>query len=363
MITGLPHYPEWRRRSAHSDTISNPKVHRHRHFVPRRPTLAGRTLYEATWLLSAARAIGASSADVAIGVVPSLSGGVLAWLAQRRYRIPFGLIFQDIMTVAAQQSGYRGGPALRKPTRVLEGFLAHRAVAVAVVSEGFRDHLTGLGVRDERIFRVRNWTRAATAAESREQCRKRLGWSSGDFVCLHAGNMGRKQGLDTLLATAELLAAERVRVVLAGSGNDRDRLEREARKRNLQNVSFIDLQPANLYQSMLESADLLILNQRASVEGMALPSKLTSYFASGRPVLAAVSARSESAREMRAAGGGILVSPEAPHEMARAILELRNDPSRAQALGVSGLAYSAQHLGERAACMEFDRFLRCLVGG
>jgi glycosyltransferase involved in cell wall biosynthesis len=362
VITGLPHYPEWRRRSVSIDRISNPKVRRYRHFVPRRPTVAGRALYEATWLLTAAHSIGDSHADVAIGVIPSLSGGILAWLAQRRFRIPFGLIFQDIMSAAAQQSGYVGGAALVKPARLLEGFLAHRADAVAIVAEGFRDHLAGLGVRDDRIFRVRNWTRTATRAESKDQCRQRLGWSSTDFICLHAGNMGIKQGLDTLLATAQLLATERVRVVLAGSGNDRGRLEREARKRNLHNVSFIDLQAESLYESMLKSADVLILNQRASIEGMALPSKLTSYFASGRPVLAAVSAGSETAREMRAAGGGMVVPPGAPHHLAKAVLELRDDPARARDFGEKGLAYSSQHLGQRAAFPEFDRFLGFLVG-
>lgn len=362
VITGVPHYPEWRRRSVSSDRISNPTVHRYRHFVPRRPTVAGRALYETTWLLSAAQAVRDSPADVAIGVIPSLSGGVLAWLAQRRFRIPFGLIFQDIMSAAAQQSGYVGGPRLVKPTRLLEGFLAHRADAVAIVAEGFRDHLARLGVSDERIFRVRNWTRSASNAESREQCRRRLGWSSSDFICLHAGNMGVKQGLDTVLATAQLLRTERVRVVLAGRGNDRDRLERDARRRNLQNVSFIDLQAETFYESMLEAADVLILNQRASIEGMALPSKLTSYFASGRPVLAAVSAGSEAAREIRAAGGGIVVPPEAPHLLARAVLELRDDPSRAQGFGEKGLAYAAQYLGQRAAFPEFDRFLRFLAG-
>ena len=362
VITGLPHYPEWRRRSVSTDRISNPTVHRYRHFVPRRPNVVGRALYEATWLLTAAHSIGDSPADVAIGVIPSLSGGVLAWLAHRLFRIPFGLIFQDLMSAAAQQSGYAGGPALVKPTRVLERFLAQRAGAVAIVTEGFRDHLAGLGVQDERIFRVRNWTRPATSAESKDQCRRRLGWSGADFICLHAGNMGVKQGLDTLLATAQLLGTEGVRVVLAGSGNDRDRLEREARKRNLHNVSFIGVQAESLYESMLQSADVLILNQRASIEGMALPSKLTSYFASGRPVLAAVSAGSETAREMRAAGGGMVVAPEAPHQLAKAVLDLRDDPSRARGFGERGLAYAAQHLSQRAAFSEFDRFLRFLAG-
>ncbi|HEV3162612.1 MAG TPA: glycosyltransferase family 4 protein [Isosphaeraceae bacterium] len=361
VITGLPHYPEWRRRAVSSDRISNPKVHRYPHSVPRRPTVARRALYEVSWLLSAGRAIGESPADVAIGVIPSLSGGILSWLAQRRLGIPFGLIFQDIMSTAAQQSGYVGGPTLVKPTRWLEGFLARRAGAIAIVAEGFRDHLAGLGVQNERIFRVRNWTRPATSAESTDQCRRRLGWSSADFICLHAGNMGVKQGLDTLLATAQLLRTERVRVVFAGNGNDRDRLEREARKRNLHNVSFIDPQAESPYESMLQSADVLILNQRASVEGMALPSKLTSYFASGRPVVAAVSAGSETAREIRAAGGGLVIPPEAPHQLAKAVLELRDDPSRARGFGERGLAYSAQHLSQRAAFPEFDKFLGFLA--
>jgi glycosyltransferase involved in cell wall biosynthesis len=345
-----------------SDRVRNPQVHRYRHFVPHRPNAAGRALYEATWLLSAARGIRDSPADVAIGVIPSLSGGVLAWLANHRFRIPFGLIFQDIMSAAAQQSGYLGGTRVATPIRSFEGFLTRRADAVAIVAEGFRDYLTDLGVRNERIFRVRNWTRFIASAEPRDQCRKRLGWSSGDFICLHAGNMGQKQGLDTLLATAQLLRMERVQVVLAGSGNDRERLQGEARKRKLLNVSFIDPQGDTFYAAALEAADVLILNQRASVEGMALPSKLTSYFASGRPVLAAVSAGSETAREMRAAGGGIVVPPEAPHHLARAVLELRDDPSRARGFGEKGLAYSAQQLGQGAAFSEFDRFLGFLAG-
>jgi len=363
VVTGIPHYPGWSPRRARSSTANeNPRVQRHRHFVPRRPTAAGRTLYEITWLLSAAHSIGDEAADTAIGVIPSLSGAVLAWLAHRRFRIPFGLIFQDTIGAAAQQSGYLGGAKLAKPARSVERFLAHRADGVAIVAEGFRDYLAGLGVRNERIFRVRNWARSGASAESKDQCRKRLGWSSSDFICLHAGNMGQKQGLDSLLAAAQLLRSERVRVVLAGGGNDRQRLEGETRRHNLENVSFIDVQEDGFYESMLQAADVLIVNQRASVGDMALPSKLTSYFASGRPVVAAVSAQSETAREMRAAGGGIVVPSEAPQELATAVLELRDDPSLARGFGKNGLAYSAQHLDQLAVFPQFDRFLGFLVG-
>ncbi len=55
---------------------------------------------------------------------------------------------------------------------------------------------------------------------------------------------------------------------------------------------------------MLEAADALIVNQRASVTDMALPSKLTAYFAAGRPVIGAVAPDSETAAELRRAQAG-----------------------------------------------------------
>src|SRR5438874_9925467 len=81
VITGVPHYPEWRRGRAPAGRSSNPRVSRQWHYVPRSPTALGRMLYESSWLLSGTRVLGVRRPDVVFGVIPSLSGGVLAWLA------------------------------------------------------------------------------------------------------------------------------------------------------------------------------------------------------------------------------------------------------------------------------------------
>src|SRR5207253_2295922 len=141
------------------------------------------------------------------------------------------------------------------------------------------------------IQRVRNWTRWIPPTESREVSRTRLGWPSSEFICLHAGNMGQKQGLSNLLEAARLLERDKIRIVLAGDGNDREPLMLRARQLRVSNVSFMDVQAQGDFESMLSAADLLLLNQRPSVDAMALPSKLASYFASGRPVVAAVAAQ------------------------------------------------------------------------
>src|SRR5438105_15592909 len=57
VITGVPHYPAWRRGRAPAKGPSNPRISRQWHFVPRKPTAIGRMLYEASFLISGARAL------------------------------------------------------------------------------------------------------------------------------------------------------------------------------------------------------------------------------------------------------------------------------------------------------------------
>ena len=174
--------------------------------------------------------------------MPDPCGGMLAAAASRIYRAPYGLVFQDLVGQAAEQSGVTGGARVAGLVRSLELGLAKRAAAVAIITEGFRRYLQQGGVPPERICRLRNWTNRVEPIETAGETRRRFGWGPNDFVCLHGGNMGQKQGLDNLLDAADLLGGEGVRIALIGDGNDRARLERQARERGLANVEFIALQ-------------------------------------------------------------------------------------------------------------------------
>jgi colanic acid biosynthesis glycosyl transferase WcaI len=361
VITGIPHYPEWVPRHAKSDSAGNPQAHRYRHFVPRHANVMGRALYEITWLLSASRSVRRAQADVAIGVIPSLSGGVLAYLASRWMRIPFGLLFQDTMGAAARQSGYAGAIRFARIASRAETFISRRARSVAIVTDGFRGYLEGLGVRPDRIRRVRNWTRWTQSNETLDQCRDRLGWGPEDFICLHAGNMGKKQALDNLVETALLLRGTGIRIVLAGGGNDRSRLVDLVRARKARNVSFVDVQPAGAYEGMLQAADLLLINQRHSVAEMSLPSKISSYLAAGRPIVAAVAEISDTAREIRDSRAGKIVPPGDHRGLADMLLSLRADPDERQRMASNGLAFVQASLRPERVLQSYDSFLTSLM--
>jgi colanic acid biosynthesis glycosyl transferase WcaI len=363
VVTGVPHYPQWKRApfDPSGAFLENPTVLRYKHFVPTRAHALGRCLYEVTWLLSAGRALPTAKSDVAIGIVPSLSGAVLAWLIGRRQRIPFGIIFQDLMGSAALQSGYTGGKRLAWLASRIELAVARRAARVAIVAEGFRPYLERGGVPTSRIFRVRNWGGAFAPTITPGEARSKLGWPQDAFICLHAGNMGQKQALDNLLETARLLEGKGITIVLAGDGNDRARLIAKARDVRLSNVQFIGVQPSGIYEAMLEAADVLLLNQRRSVSDMALPSKLASYFAAGKPVVAAVATESESARQVSDAGGTVVVAGS-PRKLADALLLIKVDIGMRTNMGAAARDYFDRHLDYCSALKRYDDFLVGLGG-
>lgn len=365
VATGFAHYPDWRstagRRLAARETHNGVRIIRRRHYVPRTQSAAHRAAYELSLLAGGLTSLPRRwRPEVVVGTCPSLAGGVVAAAAAARYRVPYGLVFQDLMGQAAEQSGVAGGARVAGVVRKVELRLARQATAVAIIAENFRGYLEAGGVAPERIERLRNWTRRGEPDETREETRRRFGWGD-DFVCVHGGNMGQKQGLDNVLDAAALLRGSPVRVVLVGDGNDRARLERDATDRGLANVEFVGLQGPGRWEAVLQAADVLIVNQRESVTDMSLPSKLTSYFAAGRPVVAAASPTSETADEIRAAAAGIVVPAGDPDSLRGAILELRDEPERAQAFAASGKAYAETTLSRAAALAGYDEFVARLA--
>jgi glycosyltransferase involved in cell wall biosynthesis len=366
VVTGFGHYPDWRSsaegRFSATENHAGVTVRRRWHYVPRSQSAAHRALYELSLFGFGLTALPARwRPDVVLGTCPSLAGGAHAAVASRVYSVPYGIVFQDLMGLAAEQSGVAGGGGVAGLVRRAERALARRAARVGIIAEGFRGYLEAGGVAPEKIDRLRNCTRRVEPAESPAETRHRLGWRSDEFIALHGGNMGHKQGLDNLLDTAALLRGSGVRVLLVGDGNDRGRLERRARELALTNLDFVELQPPGRWEEAMQAADVLLVNQRASVTDMSLPSKLTSYFAAGRPVVAAASEESETAREITSARAGLIVPPADPAAFSRAILMIKDDPARAEELAASGKGYAETVLSPAKVLGEYESFLYALL--
>ncbi len=375
-LTGLPHYPAWRVSDGYRDRMTyaeqrnGVEVQRRWHYVPSRQSAVRRGLYEATFLASGLSALSLPQPDAVIGVVPSLSGGVLARIAAARFRVPYGLVFQDLMGLSAEQSGMSGGGAVSGLTRRTEGWVARGADAIGVIAEGFRHYLESLDVEPGRIRRVRNWTHTGAVTIERSAMRAWLDLPQDAAVVMHAGNMGFKQGLENVIEAARLAAAAprdatlpRLLFVFVGDGNQREALEALAVKYALPNVRFLPLQPEEVFPSVLACADVLLVNQRGTVSDMALPSKLTSYMAAGRPVVAAVARNSETWREVTWSGGGLPVTPDDPRALLEGVSRVTSDRGLAEHFAASAKRWSDEMLSEPAALRGYEQLVAAVLAG
>ncbi|WP_435878586.1 glycosyltransferase [Streptomyces halstedii] len=364
VLAGMPHYPAWRvderyrgvwRREESRQGVT---VHRRRHYVPPRQSALRRAVFEASVLVHGLLAPPPGRPDAVVSQMPSLAGGVLGARIARRHGVPHLPVVQDLMGAAAAQSGIRGGGRAASAAGAAERYALRDAALVGVIHESFVPGVRALGVDAGRIRVVPNWSHVPGPSADRAATRARLGWPEDTPVVLHSGNMGLKQGLDVLVGLARL--APHVRVVLMGDGNQRAALRTSAA--GLPNVDFLPPAGAAEFPDVLAAADVLAVTQRASVLDMSVPSKLTSYFVSGRPVVASVAAEGGTADEVRRSGAGVLVAPEDPAALLAAVRALTEDPAASDALGAHGPDYVAHHLSREAGLARFDALLTEVLG-
>lgn len=341
VITGFPHYPQWRVAPGYTGLtmrhwFGSVHVTRLRHPVPPRAGMAHRIGMELVFGLRAVLSRW-HRPDAVLAVSPALLATLLVVVRARLTRTPIVVWVQDIYTLGAAETGR---PAhLARFLRRVEGYTFRSATRVLVIHPRFRRYLSqSLGVSESRIDVVRNWTHVNPAPARSERTRRRWGWREAETVVLHAGNMGAKQGLESVV-TASRLAAERglaLRFVLLGDGNRRRELEASGPNPCLQ---FLDPLPDGEFAETLASADLLLVNELPGMTEMSVPSKLTTYFATGLPVLGAVDASSVTADEIDLSGGGLRVSAGDPEALLDGALRLAADPGLRAALGAAGLRY------------------------
>jgi colanic acid biosynthesis glycosyl transferase WcaI len=368
-VVGIPHYPQWtvdpayRWRPATRERRGGVDVLRVRHFVPRSQDALRRGLYEATFYAAASAAALSRRPDLVLGVTPNLGGAAAAAGLAARRGVPFGVVVQDLVGLAAGQSGIRGGRRLAARVSRIEAAVLTRAHRVGVVSTAFLAPLVALGIPADRLEHLPNHSRLAAAGLPAEAARAELGWPQDRRIVVHSGNMGLKQGLSTVVDAARLARGTRddVLFVLVGDGSTRRELERRAS--GLPNLRFVDPLPDERYPLCLAAADLLLVNERDSVRDMSLPSKLTSYLAAGRPIVAATAAGGATAVEVDRSGGGLRVDPGDPAVLLQAVTAVLDDPAVATRLAAAGPAYARTSLSGQAARARAVEFARGLLDG
>jgi colanic acid biosynthesis glycosyl transferase WcaI len=361
VVTAVPNYPERRvargYRGLAGTTERRGDVRVHRSWLRVRPgeSFADKLLYELSFAtLSLPHALRElPRCEVVVCVVPSLIAAAYAAVLRRLLaRRRLVLWVQDLVLLAAAAIDARPRRArqLLALAARAERLALGAADRVVVCSPGFRAYLIRLGADERRIETVYNWVDADWIAPLPPRAR-----AEGESIrLLYAGNLGYTQGFETLVDAGRELDGE-VEIEIVGEGNAAAHVRALAGE--AANVRVRPPVPRAEFPALLASADAHLVLQRSVGAGANFPSKIASYLASGRPIIASMSQNSTAAETLRSSGAALLVPPEEPVALAEAMRRLRREPALREELGRRAREFALRTFERSAALTRLEATL------
>src|ERR1041385_768930 len=165
------------------------------------------------------------------------------------------------------------------------------------------------------------------------------------FTFLFLGNIGPVAGVQHLIESFILADLKRSQLVIIGEGTEKNRCISLAQ--SCGNIRFLadpDIANVPWLQSL---ADVCLLPVRRGAALSSIPSKLSPYMLSAKPIIASVDAESDSAHIIRSSNCGWVIEPEQQSELSAKMREVEQaDPSELSNRGERGRAYALEHLSK-----------------
>lgn len=295
VITAPPYYPEW---DVHPDYSAwkykkeqgVATVWRCPLYVPKQPSTLKRLIHLGSFALSSFFPLLAQrrwKPDRIIGVVPTLfcvpGMRLLAKLSGARTLLHIQDYEVDAMLGLGMAGGGKGTVA--KLAQRFEQSGLHNVDNVSTISRSMMNKATEKGVDPARVIFFPNWSEVerfrTVSAQQVLTLRENLQLPADKKIILYSGNIGEKQGLETVIEVAQRFADQPYFFVIVGQGGGKVRLEKLVAERGLRNVAFRPLQPYDALPALLKLADCHLVIQRRGAADAVLPSKLTNILAVG----------------------------------------------------------------------------------
>lgn len=349
VLTGFPNYPGgtvypgYHIRARQRETLDGIAVTRGYLYPSHDRSALGRIANYLSFALSTTLlAFTLKRPDVVYVYTPPMTAVLPAVMLRLVRKVPFVPDVQDLWPDTLAATGMVGNSLVLRLVGAWTNFAFRRAARVIVLSKGFQERLAGRGVKAP-VAVIPNWAppeiirvAAGLPAPDRSDARP--------FTILFAGNMGKAQGLETVLDAAAMLRGAGVLFLFVGGGVETGTLRDRADALGLDNVEFGGPRRPEAMGEVFARADALLVHLRDDpLFAITVPSKIQAYMAIGKPILAGV--RGAAADMVAEARAGVTFEPEQPRALADAVLAMKAMPaSDREQLGTAGALFYRQRL-------------------
>jgi colanic acid biosynthesis glycosyl transferase WcaI len=367
VVTGLPNYPSgriypgYRLRLIQQEALGGVRIVRLPLYPSHDSSSLRRSLNFMSFFVSALLycLLRRRRYDLAYVYHPPITVGLAAAIAGLIRPLPFVLDVQDLWPDTLRATGMTGGAALARIIGPLCAFVYRRSAAILVPSNGIKRTLIDRGVPAAKLTLVLNWANAACLPALQASLPQPA------FTVVYGGNLGRAQGLTTLVEAAAFIQPERqdLKIFVYGDGVEAATLASLADEKGVKNLRFEGRRSGEEMVDIFAGAGALVLHLvDEPLFSITIPSKTQFYLAMGRPIVAGISG--DAARLLERSGAALVVHPCDPGALARALCTMADMPAaKRHALGASGRHFYLNELSFERGLAQILQVLECMCSG
>lgn len=259
-----------------------------------------------------------------------------------KYHIPYMIAIQDIYPECLFTN--KNYPSIVKNVALpilkpIDKYYQKHAASIRTISDEMADYLSSTRkLPREQYLVVNNWQND----EDFEGLYTVIDSAKLRFV--YTGSINLHANVDLIIKAFAKANIPNSELIIYGGGNQKDNCVKMVEEMGLKNVSFGFVKRTEIPQ-VQANASALVLALPTGNGNLCLPSKMTSYMLSGKPVLASVDQDSATTRYIKEAQCGISVEPDSIDALVegfRSFAEMSK--GQLKAFGKNSRAFAEKHL-------------------
>jgi len=288
--------------------------------------------------------------------------GIPAIILKKIKKIPILFWIQDLWPESLSATGAVKSKGILQMVGKVVKFIYSHCDHILVQSRGFISNVNSMGVLSHTISYFPNWAEELYKPMKLEINAPEYAKLPQGFNVMFAGNIGAAQDFENILDAVERLKVyPDIHVVVLGDGRMQEWVEEQVKVRGLtQQVHLLGRYPVEAMPRFFALADVMLVTLKSQpIFALTIPSKIQSYLACGKPMIAAL--EGEGGNVIRESGAGMVCPPENPKALAETILAMyQQTPAQREKMGEKGRTYFESHFEREMLLNKLEECMKNL---